>query len=191
MSFKSPSALAAVGSLQRVKQYPREYARLVRDALVRAMPWIDKHITEQPESGDFTTELRIEIPSASLFVPTPYVVLTSHSQDTSHPPMTDLIWWEHWEQDLLLTEEDPSAHLELLVRLVSMFMDEESAAYNAWLQGALTSGGTLVPPDAEPFPPGLADTISVRSWKGTFDRELTGTWPGWPNDPNDPFYKTL
>lgn len=174
-----------------VGEYPAEYAHLVRDALLRAMPWMATHIKEQPAPGDHETELRVEIPSENELIPQPYIIVTHHQADGTLAPTTDVIWWEGWGQDHVLTEFDPVAHRSHIAHLVKMFLNEESAAYNSWFEGRLTSGGTLVPPDAEPLPVGRADTIRIRSWRGTFDQDLAGDWPGWPNDPADPFYKTL
>ena len=169
-------------------EYPRDYAHLVREALVAALPWIDDCIVLNPESDDFRTELRIEIPAVHPQIKEPLLLETGHDPEGSLAPLVDLSW-SIWNEDPVLTDFDPSEHLAGVVATLERFLEEESAGFRAWFEGKVTSGGTVVPADEEPFPVGKADKIVVQSWKGTFDRELIGSWPGWPNDPTDPFYK--
>ncbi|MFY9233982.1 MAG: hypothetical protein WAO58_05915 [Fimbriimonadaceae bacterium] len=164
---------------------------MIGQALVKTLPWIAAHIKEEPAPGDYEKELRIEIPSENPHISQPFVVVTAHREDGTSAPVTEVVWWERWSQDAFLTEPDPDAHIRHVVQLVEIFLAEESAALNAWFEGNLIGGGTLVPPDAEPFPVGRADTIHIRSWRGTFDRDLTGEWPGWPDDPRDAFYDPM
>jgi hypothetical protein len=171
--------------------YPPDYAHLVRDAILAEIPEMGEWIREQPAEGDFKTELRIEIPSANRSMPQSLEVLTYHSEDGSGPPMTDFVWSERWSPDHLLADDDLAGHVQWIANSLKMLLNEESAVFNAWFEGRLTSGGAVVPANKEPFPCGQADWIKVRSWRGTYDRDLTGSWPGWPNDPHDPFYKTL
>lgn len=167
---------------------PRDYAHLVRDALAAELTWVPIHIVADPEPGDFKTELRIEIPAVHPAVKEPLVIETCHHPEGEWAPVVCL-HWSIWSDDPALTEVDPSDHLTGVVARIKRFLAEESAGFHAWFEGRLTSGGTVVPADGEPFPSSKADKINVQSWKGTFDRELIGSWPGWPSDPTDPFYK--
>lgn len=172
-------------------RYPRDSAHLVRDALISAFPWITAHIDVSPAPDDFTTELRIEIPAVHPEVKEPLVIETAHHPEGKWPPQIDMNW-SLWNEDPLLTAPPAvTEHLPAVIASLRRFLAEESAGYMAWFEGTLTSGGTVAPPHTEPFPVGKADKIIVRSWRGTYDRELTGHWPGWPNDPSDSFYKRL
>ncbi|MBS1705366.1 MAG: hypothetical protein JST40_05795 [Armatimonadetes bacterium] len=170
-------------------RYPREYAHLVRDALVAALPWVRDCIAVNPEVGNFITELKIEIPPVHPEIDDPLVIETSHDPLGRWAPEIEL-YWSLWNIDLVQIETDPAVHLAATVGSLKGFLAEESAGYKAWSEGKLTCGGSVVPASEEPFPLCKADKIVVRSWRGTFDRELFGSWPGWPEDPNDPFYKT-
>ncbi|MFN8221031.1 MAG: hypothetical protein U0S12_12975 [Fimbriimonadales bacterium] len=135
------------------------------------------------------TDLRIEVPSAHPTIAEPLIIETYHHAEGKYPPATELNW-AIWNGDPLLTEFDPEEHLEGIVEFLRRFISEETAAYRAMLGDRLTSAGTEAV-DREPFPPSESDRILVRSWKGSFDRELIGHWPGWPKEPGDPFYKDL
>lgn len=157
--------------------FPRDYAHQVRDALVAELPWIADHIVENPEPGDFTAELRVEIPAVHPEITEPLAIETRHHPEGQWAPVVDLNW-SIWNEDPVLTDIDPSEHLAGVVASLKRFLAEECAGYKAWFEGRLTSGGTVVPAGEEPTPVGKADKIVVQSWKGTFDRELIGSWPG-------------